>query len=177
MPKQDERNPSANGGLRRENRPSNNNQKKPAAGNKKKGRGSTVFLTFLVVVLFVLIGAGITFYVWNSRPVNNATVAQQFYPKASKQAVANDTATSSSAATSSSSASTSDSASSSSSSSSSSSGNTYTVVAGDYPSLIASKTGLSWDDILKANPTLDPNNPGYYKNGSQLTSGQTLKLK
>jgi LysM repeat protein len=136
---------------------------------ESKGTTSTVFLTILVIIMFAIIGAAIVFTVWNARSVNDHTVAQQFYPIASSQAVASESASQP--------ANLSASSASDNSSSSSSSDTIYTVVAGDYPSLIASKTGLSWTKILQLNPTLDPNNPGYYKDGSQLTAGQTLKIK
>ena len=35
-------------------------------------------------------------------------------------------------------------------------GDTYVVIAGDYPGLIAEKCGVSVDDLLAANPGLDP---------------------
>jgi LysM repeat protein len=44
---------------------------------------------------------------------------------------------------------------------------TYTVKAGDTPSAIAAKTGVSLEDLLAANPDADPN---------ALSPGQKLKL-
>lgn len=145
----------------------------------KKGQTSTVFLTFLVVIMFVIIGAALVFTFFNSRKPNMNSVEKQFYPKASKTAVANNSASSKESVDNSeaSDRSISSDTSSSSSSGTENSDNTYTIVAGDYPSLIASKTGVSWNDIVKLNPGLDPNSPGYYTNGSQLTVGQTLKIK
>ena len=44
---------------------------------------------------------------------------------------------------------------------------TYTVKAGDTPSAIAEKTGVSLEDLLAANPDADP---------TALSPGQKLKL-
>ena len=151
---------------------------------KKKGQASTVFLTLLVVIMFVIIGATIIFTIYNSSNPNPKSAAKQFFPSANRSSVissssdlTNKNSDSSSGDNSSDSSGSSSDDSSSDTSSSEADGSTYTIIAGDYPSLIASKTGVPWTDIVKFNPTLDPNNPGYYKNGSQLTVGQVLKIK
>jgi LysM repeat protein len=47
-------------------------------------------------------------------------------------------------------------------------------VTGDYPSTIASKTGLSWDKIASLN---NISADGYNADGSAIHAGQVLKLK
>ncbi|MDR0299373.1 MAG: LysM peptidoglycan-binding domain-containing protein [Streptococcaceae bacterium] len=137
----------------------------PKKKSKKSGVGSTIFLTFLVAIMFAIIGGAVIFTIWNNRNANMATIASSFSQSGQSSAVSS----SSAAAESSSSSSTS-----TSSSSTSTASKTYTVQGGDYPSLIASNTGVTWDTIVKLNPTLDANNPGYYKDGSQIEAGQTL---
>ncbi|MFV0555510.1 MAG: SAG1386/EF1546 family surface-associated protein [Lactovum sp.] len=138
---------------------------------KKSGTGSTVFLTFLVAIMFAIIGAAIIFTLWNSRKPNLKTVESNFY--SSGRSVSSVSSSSSSEKSENSESESSESGSST-SESSAAEGNTYTVIAGDYPSLIADKAGVSWEEIVTLNPTLDAANPGYYKDGSQLTAGQTL---
>lgn len=153
------------------------NKSENRGGKKKhkeeKERASTLFLTFLVVVMFVIIGVTIMFAVWNSRPYDRERVEQNFYPEASETATTDnsedvDVDESSDNL---------DENSEASGSVSNEEGDGYTIVMGDYPSLIASKTGISWETIIELNPDLDPNNPGYYKDGSQLTVGQVLKTR
>lgn len=128
---------------------------------------STRFLTFLVVLMFILVGLVIAFLLYNNQVDNNESVGNFYQQSSSSSSSEKKTSTSSSSTPSSSST----------ASSSAAGAETYTIIAGDYPSAIASKTGLTWEKIVQLNPTLDPNNPGYYKDGSQLTEGQKLKLK
>ncbi|MDR0199387.1 MAG: LysM peptidoglycan-binding domain-containing protein [Streptococcaceae bacterium] len=151
--------------------------KKHKEGN---GQASTIYLTVLVVLMFIIIAAAIVFAIWNTRNTNMNTVENQFYPKASSStAIVQATSAETTETT---------------SSSSDSSGSTYTIVAGDYPALIAQKvsqqlgTTVTWDDIVALNGKdssgtagqkggLNASQPGYYNNGNQLSAGDTLVIK
>lgn len=145
--------------------------RKERTDNENKKPLSTRFLTFLVVLMFILVGLVIAFLLYNNQIESNDSIKSFYQEKKSSSSSVK--ASSSSTVTSSSKTSTS----SSSTSSSEPKEATYTVAAGDYPAAIASKTGLTWEQIVKLNPTLNPDSPGYYKDGSQLTEGQVLKLK
>ena len=117
---------------------------------------TTRFLTFLVILMFILVGLAIGFILWNNQVRNTASIAKSFHqsseatPPASSSTVA------------------------SSSSSSVESGTTYTIATGDYPSTIAAKTGIPWATIASLNGiTAD----GYNADGSAIHAGQVLKLK
>ncbi|MBB5888737.1 SAG1386/EF1546 family surface-associated protein [Lactovum miscens] len=129
---------------------------------KKSGVGSTIFLTFLVAIMFAIIGGAIIFTIWNNRNSNMKTVASNFY-----QTSTSSTNASSSAITS---------VSSSTAASSAAVAKTYTVQAGDYPYKIATDHGLTLDELYKLNPKLDPNNAGYYTDGSQIQAGDVLTI-
>lgn len=130
---------------------------------------TTVFLTFLVIVMFIIIGGVIAFFLWNNRINSTDSIGTSFYSS---------TATSKSSAVSESQSSTPSSevaASSSSSSSSDSPESTYTIQAGDFPSTIAGKTGVSWSQIAGLNNLTED---GYDKStGAAITPGLVLKLK
>lgn len=151
--------------------------RKERTKNQSKKPLTTRFLTFLVILMFVLIGLGLTFVLWNSalqgsKPVsafNNGSTSSSVTSKAS--------ASSSSSAQSTDSTSTSTSTSTSSATSSSSSaatGSTYTIVAGDTPTKIAAKTGVSWSVIASLN---NISAAGYNSDGSAIYAGQVIKLK
>ena len=150
---------------------------------------TTRFLTFLVVLMFIIVGCAIVFILWNSasqsKPIsafNNGSSAKSSAQtsqthssasQASSASSASSSETSSSASSSSSSEQTS-SSSTSTSSSSAAAGSTYTIVSGDTPSAIASKTGVSWSTIASLN---NISASGYNADGSAIYAGQVLKLK
>ncbi|MDR0297942.1 MAG: LysM peptidoglycan-binding domain-containing protein [Streptococcaceae bacterium] len=155
----------------------NANNRKPTDDGKKHtrtGAASTFFLTFLLIIAFIIVGCGVVFILWNNRHSNPESVSQNFYPKASSQVIANGTDASSSST--------------SGTSTSSSSGKTYTIAAGDNTDLIATKVSqqlgktLTWSDIVQLNQTgspattLDPNNAGKYMDGNWIKAGQTLTI-
>lgn len=134
---------------------------------------TTRFLTFLVVLMFIIVGLAIGFILWNSQVQSNASIAKNFHQASVSQ---KETAKSSDKTSASSSATTNTSVSSTSTASSSSvaAGSTYTVVAGDYPSTIATKTGIAWETIASLN---NISADGYNADGSAIHAGQVLKLK
>ncbi|KZK08316.1 MULTISPECIES: SAG1386/EF1546 family surface-associated protein [Lactococcus] len=136
---------------------------------------TTRFLTFLVVLMFILVGLAIGFILWNNQVRNTASIAKSFHQSSalskSKQSTSQTASSSSTEASTPASSST---ATSSSSSSSSETGTTYTIATGDYPSTIAAKTGIPWATIASLNGiTAD----GYNADGSAIHAGQVLKLK
>lgn len=154
-----------------ESRAARNGKKAHNGGAKssgKDGAASTVFLSVLVAFMFAIIGGAIFFTIWNNRNPNMKTVQSNFYPSASTTSTSTSASDSDAAPDASSSA------------PSSAAPTTYTVESGDYPSLIAEKTGVSWDDIVKLNAKsakkLDANNPGYYTDGTQLVEGDVLVI-
>ncbi|MDM5146017.1 hypothetical protein ICE98_03154 [Lactococcus lactis] len=136
---------------------------------------TTRFLTFLVILMFILVGLAIGFILWNNQVRNTASIAKSFHQSSaskSEQASSQVTASSSTEATPPASSSTA--ASSSSSSSEAADTYTYTIATGDYPSTIAAKTGIPWATIASLNGiTAD----GYNADGSAIHAGQVLKLK
>ncbi|RZI48913.1 SAG1386/EF1546 family surface-associated protein [Lactococcus kimchii] len=140
---------------------------------------TTRFLTFLVVLMFIIVGFAIAFILWNSQRQNNESIAKSFHQSSSTQTTAatSSTSTASSEATTESSstpATQSSSSSTPSSSSAEASGTTYTITAGDYPSTIAAKTGIPWETIASLN---NISADGYNADGSAIHAGQVLKLK
>jgi LysM repeat protein len=157
-----------------ESRASRNNRNSQGGKPKKSskdGTASTVFLSILVFFMFAIIGGAIFFTIWNNRNPNMKTVASNFYPNASSKSGSTSSGPASDASSTSES---------STDVSSSAAATTYTVVAGDYPALIAEKTGVSWEDIVKFNAKsakkLDGNNAGYYTDGSQIAEGDVLVI-
>ncbi|WP_374285188.1 SAG1386/EF1546 family surface-associated protein [Lactococcus sp.] len=144
--------------------------------NEEKKPFSTVFLTILVVIMFVLITLALAFVLWNSAIQNSKSITSSFN-NGSSSAAQQSTAASSSAATSSSSSvasSTSSSSQTQSSSSSAAAGTTYTIKSGDTPSKIAAETGVSWSVIASLN---NITTSGYNADGSAIYAGQVIKLK
>ncbi|MGF2993556.1 SAG1386/EF1546 family surface-associated protein [Lactococcus lactis] len=136
---------------------------------------TTRFLTFLVILMFILVGLAIGFILWNNQVRNTASIAKSFHQSSS---VAKTKESTSQAAASSSTEATPPASSSStvasSSSSSVESGTTYTIATGDYPSTIAAKTGIPWATIASLNGITED---GYNADGSAIHAGQVLKLK
>jgi LysM repeat protein len=142
---------------------------------------SSKILTFLIMILFLIIGAGITLMIWNNQNPSEKSIADQFYqsdkpapstaaePSASQPADASSENASSTPAESS--AATSESSTAESSSSSAQSG-TYTVQAGDYLSSIAAKTGHTAEEIAAANG----HTVSEFGNGWTIYPGEELKL-
>lgn len=140
---------------------------------------TTRFLTFLVALMFIIVGFAIVFILWNSQNQSNEAIAKNFHQSSSTSTAATQSSSSTPSSSSSSTATSQTEASSSStpassSSSSAEAGTTYTIVAGDYPSTIAAKTGLSWDQIASLN---NISSDGYNADGSAIHAGQVLKLK
>lgn len=140
---------------------------------------TTRFLTFLVALMFIIVGFAIVFILWNSQNQSNEAIAKNFHQSSSTSTAATQSSSSTPASSSPSTATSQTEASSSStpassSSSSAEAGTTYTIVAGDYPSTIAAKTGLSWDQIASLN---NISSDGYNADGSAIHAGQVLKLK
>lgn len=140
---------------------------------------TTRFLTFLVALMFIIVGFAIVFILWNSQNQSNEAIAKNFHQSSSTSTAATQSSSSTPASSSSSTVTSQTEASSSStpassSSSSAEAGTTYTIVAGDYPSTIAAKTGLSWDQIASLN---NISSDGYNADGSAIHAGQVLKLK
>ncbi|MDR1606525.1 MAG: LysM peptidoglycan-binding domain-containing protein [Streptococcaceae bacterium] len=127
----------------------------------KEAEASTNFLTFLVVLLFVIIGGIVVMIVWNNRLVDNTKISTSFYT--SKSSLAKSTV-SSSAATSEKPA-----ESSTSVASSTATGETTTVIAGEGLYSIAARTGVAAETIAKANGMTVQN---WYAN-----PGDVIKLK
>ena len=136
---------------------------------------TTRFLTFLVVLMFILVGFAIGFILWNNQGRNTASIAKSFHQSsASKSEQASSQVPASSSTEASTPASSSTAASSSSSSSEAADTYTYTIATGDYPSTIAAKTGIPWATIASLNGiTAD----GYNADGSAIHAGQVLRLK
>ncbi|GBG97420.1 SAG1386/EF1546 family surface-associated protein [Lactococcus termiticola] len=126
-------------------------------------------LTFLLVIFFVILGLVLAFFFWNNRTINNQQLDNSFAGVEQSSSVSQSASASSDATSAESST-----AASSSSSSSSEAGATYTVVAGDFPNQIASKTGVPWTTIMALN---NVSATGYNADGTSLYPGQVLKLK
>ncbi|MCT0488217.1 SAG1386/EF1546 family surface-associated protein [Lactococcus cremoris] len=136
---------------------------------------TTRFLTFLVVLMFILVGFAIGFILWNNQVRNTASIAKSFHQSsASKSEQASSQVPASSSTEASTPASSSTAASSSSSSSEAADTYTYTIATGDYPSTIAAKTGIPWATIASLNGI---SADGYNADGSAIHAGQIFKLK
>jgi cytoskeletal protein RodZ len=133
----------------------------------KKQPITTRALTFTVILMFIIVSVAIVFTLWNNQTQNTAGFA-------TGTSTADTASIASSAVLSSESSASSTSSSTSSSSSSADVAATYTVVQGDYPELIAEKTGVSWTTIMSLN---NVNAKGYYNTGAPMMAGDTLKLK
>ena len=126
---------------------------------------TTRFLTFLVILMFILVGLAIGFILWNNQVRNTASIAKSFHQSSSvakteestSQAVASSSTEATPPASSSTVA--------SSSSSSVESGTTYTIATGDYPSTIAAKTGIPWATIASL---IGIRSDGYYADRSAI---------
>jgi len=120
-----------------------------------------IFLIALVALFVVFI---VWVIIWLNSP-NNAnakwTVASSSTPSASVSSSSESVSSSSSTST------------------SSSDGSTYTIVAGDDPNTIVSKTGVAWAKIVQLNSILDPSpmRQGYLTNGGAIYPGLVLHLK
>lgn len=133
---------------------------------------TTRFLTFLVVLMFILVGFAIGFILWNNQVRNTASIAKSFHQSSVSKSEQSTSQTPASSSTEASTPASSTAA--SSSSSSSEAADTYTIATGDYPSTIAAKTGIPWATIASLNGiTTD----GYNADGSAIHAGQVLKLK
>lgn len=135
----------------------------PRRSGKSKG-ASTNFLTFLVVLLFLIIGGIVTIIVWNNRLVDNTKISKSFYTSKSSVSTSTSSVTlaSSSETATSSDAETSE-------SSSTAAGDTTTVEAGEGLYAIAARTGVDMTTIAKANGMTVDN---WYAN-----PGDVIKLK
>ena len=156
--------------------------KEESTEKKRHGRGkdeskrplTTRFLTFLVVLMFILVGFAITFILWNNQVRNAKSIAKSFHQTSSVAKTVQSTSQATPSSSSSSSETSVSSSTTASSSSSQESESTYTIAAGDYPSTIAAKTGVPWATIASLNGISED---GYNADGSAIHAGQVLKLK
>lgn len=150
--------------------PENLNRHDRTESERKKPL-TTVFLTFLVVLMFVLVAVAIAFILWNSARQNSKAISAFNSGSTSSSIQKSSASQASNASTSSSSSS---SSSTSESSSSAAQGSSYTIVSGDTPSKIEQKTGVSWSVIASLN---NITSSGYNADGSAIYAGQVIKLK
>ena len=145
---------------------------------KEKTQLSTVFLTFLVIVMFAIIGGVVVFtFIWNNRNPSQSSISAPF---THSTAAAISVASSSVAAASSAAGS----GSSTATTSSSSNTGTYTYQGEQTLAAIEANAGVSWATLAKLNSQLNPNwgqagdtvgTP--LKDGSYLTVGTVLKTQ
>lgn len=147
--------------------PENLNRHDRTESERKKPL-TTVFLTFLVVLMFVLVAVAIAFILWNSARQNSKAISAFNSGSTSSSIQKSSASQASNASTSSSLSSTSE------SSSSAAQGSSYTIVSGDTPSKIEQKTGVSWSVIASLN---NITSSGYNADGSAIYAGQVIKLK
>ena len=153
--------------------PENLNRHDRTEGERKKPL-TTVFLTFLVVIMFVLVAVASAFILGNSARQNSKAISAFNSGSTSSSIQKSSASQASNASTSSSLSSSSSSSSTSESSSSAAQGSSYTIVSGDTPSKIEQKTGVSWSVIASLN---NITSSGYNADGSAIYAGQVIKLK
>lgn len=142
----------------------NNLKRQTRERNESKKPLTTRFLTFILAVMFVMLGIALVFIFYNNQRLSNKAISTFASSKASTTQLASSSTTSQSSTTQTSQSST----------NSTASGSTYTIVSGDTPNTISTKTGVAWSTIANLN---NISASGYNSDGSAIYPGQVLKLK
>lgn len=155
--------------MREESEMSRSGGKGKAKATNKKSLTSRA-LTFTLVTVFLLVGFMIAFILWNNQTQHSGGFAQENSEKKVEYTTEQQTEQITEEKTAESTpvppVPTEE--------SSTEAGSTYTIVAGDDPSTIAAKTGISWSVIAGLN---NISATGYNADGSPISPGQVLKLK